>query len=244
MARREICCVKLSGLRGEMAEDKLAKRDAGQLAKFSAFKKKSKLFAGGLAIGLLIGVIATFVAFTYNPPDKEPVEPEVNVAVLLADVKQINELATASETYTVVEKVEKKNDKLFDLIDIPFTDNFFILAYTGTIKAGVNLEQAEIAPSGKTVKVLLPQPTILSDTLNTDSFEVLHEQSGVFSPIHVDDVTEYLDKSQQEAEAAAVSGSVLQEAQENAKTSVQAIIEAALPEGYTVEVEFPVEAKE
>ena len=217
----------------------MGKSGAKQSRWFAAFRKKAKPFAGGLAIGLLIGIVATFVAFTHNPPDEEAAEPELNVAVLLADVKQINELATASETYTVVEKVEKKNDKLFDLIDIPFTDNFFILAYTGTIKAGVDLEQAEIVPSGKTVKVSLPQPEILSDELNTDSFEVLHEQSGVFSPIHVDDVTAYLDKSQREAEAAAVSGSVLQEAQENAKTSVQAIIEAAVPEGYTVEVEFP-----
>ena len=46
----------------------------------------------------------------------------------MSEISQINELATASQTYTVVEKVES-NSKLFDTIDIPFSENFFILTY-------------------------------------------------------------------------------------------------------------------
>lgn len=220
-----------------MSEEKKDIAIKKQVERLAELKKKSKLFGGGLAIGLAVGIVATIVAFTYNPPDKEPAEPEVNIAALFEDVKQINELATASEDYTVVEKVEKKNDKLFDLIDIPFTDNFFILAYKGTIKAGVNLDNAGIESAGSTVTVSLPAAEILSDDLDTGSFKVLHEQSGVFSPVHVDAVTEYLDRSQQEAEAAAVRGEVLQEAQTNAEESVKALLGAALPDGWTVEVQ-------
>ena len=89
--------------------------------------KKAKLIGIGAAIGLVIGAFSVFMLFTYNPPDKQQ-EPNVDVAVLMSEISQINELATASQTYTVVEKVES-NSKLFDTIDIPFSENFFILTY-------------------------------------------------------------------------------------------------------------------
>lgn len=225
--------------------NQLTKSEKGQLARINETKKKAKYIGGGLLIGLLVGIAVTFTLLTYNPPDEPEPEPQLDVAVLLADVKQISELATASETYTVVEKVEKKNDKVFfDLIDVPFTDNFFILAYEGTIKAGVNMDEVQISLDGKTVRVAVPQAAILSDAIDTSSMRVLHEQTGMFSEIHVDDVAQYLDKSRQEAEAAAVSGTVLQEAQENAEVSIRAILEAALPEGYGIEFESAVASQE
>ena len=59
---------------------------------------------------------------------------------------------------------------------------------------------------------------------------------NVLNPIGVEDVTQYIDESRQEAEAAAISGEVLNEAQENAVSSIEALLGAALPEGYTIEV--------
>ena len=158
----------------------------------------------------------------------------------MSEISQINELATASQTYTVVEKVES-NSKLFDTIDIPFSENFFILTYMGELKAGVNLDEAQIALEGTTVKVSLPQATILSDAIDTTSFKVLHEQNNFLNPIGVEDVTQYIDESRQEAEAAAISGEVLNEAQENAVSSIEALLGAALPEGYTIEVSSAVQ---
>ena len=106
----------------------------------------------------------------------------------------------------------------------------------GELKAGVNLDEAQVALEGTTVKVSLPQATILSDAIDTTSFKVLHEQNNFLNPIGVEDVTQYIDESRQEAEAAAISGEVLNEAQENAVSSIEALLGAALPEGYTIEV--------
>ena len=196
--------------------------------------KKAKLIGIGAAIGLVVGAFSVFMLFTYTPPDKQE-EPNVDVAVLMSEISQINELATASQTYTVVEKVES-NSKLFDTIDIPFSENFFILTYMGELKAGVNLDEAQVALEGTTVKVSLPQATNLSDAIDTTSFKVLHEQNNFLNPIGVEDVTQHIDESRQEAEAAAISGEVLNEAQENAVSSIEALLGAALPEGYTIEV--------
>lgn len=194
-----------------------------------------KSFVGGVVVGLVVGAVVVTLLFTYNPPDQREGD-EVDAAILMEEIAQISELATAEQSYTVAEKVSSSNT-LFDLVDIPFTEKFFILTYTGSIKAGVNLDDASIAVEGTTVRVTLPPAQILSDDIDTESFKTLHEQEGLFNPLHVDDVTQYLDKTRQEAEAAALAGDVLAEAQANAEESVRALLGAALPEGYAIEFE-------
>lgn len=195
-----------------------------------------KSFVGGVVVGLVVGAVVVTLLFTYNPPDQRE-GGEVDAAILMEEIAQISELATAEQSYTVAEKVSSTNT-LFDLVDIPFTEKFFILTYTGSIKAGVNLDDASIAVEGATVRVTLPPAQILSDAIDTESFKTLHEQEGLFNPLHVDDVTQYLDKTRQEAEAAALAGDVLAEAQANAEESVRALLGAALPEGYAIEFEI------
>lgn len=197
-----------------------------------------KSFVGGVVVGLVVGAVVVTLLFTYNPPDQRE-GGEVDAAILMEEIAQISELATAEQSYTVAEKVSSTNT-LFDLVDIPFTEKFFILTYTGSIKAGVNLDDASIAVEGATVRVTLPPAQILSDAIDTESFKTLHEQEGLFNPLHVDDVTQYLDKTRQEAEAAALAGDVLAEAQANAEESVRALLTAALPEGYAIEFETEV----
>ncbi|MCI8451027.1 MAG: DUF4230 domain-containing protein [Eggerthellaceae bacterium] len=194
-----------------------------------------KSFVGGVVVGLVVGAVVVTLLFTYNPPDQREGD-EVDAAILMEEIAQISELATAEQSYTVAEKVSSSNT-LFDLVDIPFTEKFFILTYAGSIKAGVNLDDASIAVEGTTVRVTLPPAQILSDAIDTESFKTLHEQEGLFNPLHVDDVTQYLDKTRQEAEAAALAGDVLAEAQANAEESVRALLGAALPEGYAIEFE-------
>ena len=194
-----------------------------------------KSFVGGVVVGLVVGAVVVTLLFTYNPPDQREGD-EVDAAILMEEIAQISELATAEQSYSVAEKVSSSNT-LFDLVDIPFTEKFFILTYTGSIKAGVNLDDASIAVEGATVRVTLPPAQILSDAIDTESFKTLHEQEGLFNPLHVDDVTQYLDKTRQEAEAAALAGDVLAEAQANAEESVRALLGAALPEGYAIEFE-------
>lgn len=196
---------------------------------------KAKLIGLGVVIGLVVGAFSVFMLFTYNPPDEQRDGGSIDAAILMSEISQINELATAVQTYTVVEKVES-NSKLFDTFDIPFSENFFILTYTGEVKAGVNLDEAQVSLEGETVKVTIPPATILSDAIDTTSFKVLHEQNNFINPISVEDATSCIDRTRQEAEAAAISGDVLAEAQENAESSVRTLLTVAVPAGYTVEI--------
>ncbi len=188
----------------------------------------------GCVLGIAVGAFTTCMLFAYNPPDKQD-DAELSAIAVMNEIIQINELATASQTYTVVEKVEDAN-RLFDLVDIPFTDKMFILAYNGEIKAGVNLDEARVEVEGDMVRVVLPAATILSDAIDTGSFRTLHEQAWIFNQINIEDVTKYLNETQRQVESEAAGGKVLAEAQANAESSVRALLGSVLPEKYNLEV--------
>lgn len=213
-----------------------------------AFKDKidkNKKFLKGLTMGLVAGIIVTAaiaVAIALRPapePAAEPIEEDdPDAVVMLSQIAEISELATVEQTYSICDKVTN-TDRIFDLIDNPFTENWFILAYSATLKAGVNLENAQINIDGTIVRITLPEPEIISNEIHTDSFHVLHESNNVFSPIHVDDVTSYIDQSRTNAEAASLEDGLLDKAKISAEEIVSALLMAGLPEGYTVEFTSP-----
>lgn len=211
-----------------------------------AFKDKidkNKKFLKGLTMGLVAGIIVTAaiaVAIALRPdPVTEPADANgPDTVVMLSQISQISELATVEQSYTICEKVTSTN-RLFDMVDIPFTENWFILAYNATLKAGINLEHTQVRVEGTTVYVTIPDAQILSNEIHTDSFKVLHEQNNIFNDIEVADVTSYIDQSRCDAEAAALEGDLLDKAESNAKDAIVGLISPTLPEGYAVEFTSP-----
>lgn len=106
----------------------------------------------------------------------------------------------------------------------------------GELKAGVNLDEAQVALEGTTVKGVAAAGDHPVGCHRHDQLQGAARTEQLPQPIGVEDVTQYIDESRQEAEAAAISGEVLNEAQENAVSSIEALLGAALPEGYTIEV--------
>ena len=74
---------------------------------------------------------------------------------------------------------------------IPFTTKSFILTYDGTVKAGVDLDGAEVSVSGTTVTITLPEAEILSHEIDEDSMEVFDEKTSIFNPFTVEDFTSF-----------------------------------------------------
>ena len=197
-----------------------------------------------LVIGVVLGFWGASVALDFeNPPDEPKERVVVDITVLQEGIAKASELTSAKQLYTVVEKVEK-TDKLFGKIDLPITKSSFILVYSGVVHAGVDLEDAVVSldEATDTVVVTLPSAEILVNAANADTYRVLDEENNILNPIKVEDVTNYLSESQHAAEKAAAEGEVLAEAQENAEDVIRAMLETALPEGYTVVFEVLPEA--
>lgn len=197
--------------------------------------RKSVVFA--LVGGLLLGSGGVLLFQWYNPKD----DPEVSAfsaSVIMSRIVDRNEMVAASQDYTIVEKAGDQN-KLFDFIEIPFTQNSFWYRYSGTIEATVDLSAAKWDAKGETsIVVTLPEPTTQNVPDMTVS-GVLEERNNILNPIHVEDVDAFqrdcIAKSNQQAE----EGGLLEQAKLNAQANLQSMFDVACgKDACKVEVEW------
>lgn len=160
---------------------------------------------------------------------------QIDAVVLQNQLTEIRELATVTYAYTNMAQFENSND--FYGVKIPFTTKSFILTYDGTIKAGVDLDGADVGISGTAVTITLPEAQILSHEIDEDSVEVFDEKASIFNPFTVEDFTSFQSDQKAAMEEKALSRGLLEEARAKAVSSVEQLFAAALPETYTVTVQ-------
>lgn len=178
---------------------------------------------------LLCAVVGTVCWFAGRGGVEETTE--LDAVVLENQLTGISELA--SVTYSYTNMAQFRNSSEFYGMTVPFTTKSFILTYDGVIKAGVDLSAAEVRVSGTAVTVKLPEAAILSHEIDEDSVEVFDEKTSIFNPFTVEDMAAFQADQKQAMEAKALDKGLLTEAAEKAKISVEALLSAALPEGYT-----------
>lgn len=184
----------------------------------------------GLLIGLIVGIGGVILVQNYGQPsDSGNVKPSVVFDRIVAK----SELVSASQGYNITDKATDVNS-FFDLFDIPFTQNSFWYRYVGTIKAGVDLENAAFAQDGNMITVTLDQPYIVSNTPNMDESGVLEENNNIFNPIHVEDIDAFQRMCVEQSEESVVEGGLLDEAKTNAEQDIADMFNAALGDAYTV----------
>lgn len=204
----------------EAREGNTGQKEKGAIRNFFS---KPRTFFGGVFLGLILGIVGTYAFINYNPPDEKPITDSV---VMKEAICQVNELATASYTYTIAEAVTDSNK--FYGVTMPFTDNKFVVVCSGEVKAGVNLDSVDIDATDDAVTVKLPEPEILSNEVNPYSFEVVHEGNNFLNPFHMSDFTGwYKDHSEGMSERAKTSD-VLTKAQENAQSSIRGVLDPML----------------
>lgn len=192
--------------------------------------KGKLMFLGiGLIAGVVLGVLGLRFLQNYNPPDKpDTLSPSVVFSRIVAQ----NEMVSVSQDYNIVDKV---TDNLNFLgFQLPINNNFWY-RYTGTITAGVNMEQATYDQQGSTITVTLPAPYIISNTPDMDKSGVLEENNNAFYPIKVEKVDEFQAQCIQESEQDAIDGGLLDDAKTNAEANIQNMFTAALGDEYTIE---------
>ena len=160
---------------------------------------------------------------------------QIDAVVLQNQLTEIRELATVTYTYTNMAQFESSND--FYGVKVPFTTKSFILTYDGTIKAGVDLDGADVGISGTAVTITLPEAQILSHEIDEDSVEVFDEKTSIFNPFTVEDFTSFQADQKAAMEERALSRGLLEEARRKAASSVEQLLSAALPDTYTVEIQ-------
>lgn len=185
------------------------------------------LFAGGLRLGkILYGASIT----------KE--KTQVTDKLLYQQLQQENELSTVKYFYTAMGKYE--NSIQMGNTNIPFTKKSFIIAYDGVIKAGIDMDKVQIHVDGKKIMIDVPAAEILSHEVDENSVQVYDEKNSIFNGLSTEDVINFQKEQKEEMEQRAVNSGILEEAEENAKKSLQSLYNVFLEsdeyeEGYLLE---------
>ena len=149
--------------------------------------------------------------------------------------KDIGELATQAVYYTNVQ-ITSDYRKLFNTnINIPLTKNKYIYSYDGLIKAGLDFEKIEyeINHEAKTITIKLPEPIIISNELDQNSFEIYDETENIFNPLQITTLNEGQKAAKEEAEQKAKKNGLYENALSNAKVLIDTVCNGFYPE-YTV----------
>ena len=203
--------------------------------------KLAKVGSVCATIGLVLGIAGTLFVSNYNPSDNIG----ASASAVFGRIVEQNELVSVSQDYSIVDK-QGDSASFFGLFDIPFTDNSFWYRYEGTLKAGVNLETAEIDAQGNNLTITLDPAYIISNTPDMDSSGVLEERNNVLNPIEVGDVDAFQQWCVEQSEAQAIEGGLLDEAQYEAENQLNQLFYTALGDDVTVSFvwrEAPVEGE-
>lgn len=162
--------------------------------------------------------------------------------VLMQQIQEIGELATSKFYYTNMGRYE--NTLQVGGKNIPFTRKMFIISYDGIVKAGVELKDIRVTLRDRAIRVVIPEAKILSHEVDMDSVTVFDEKNSIFNGLATEDVTRFLTEQNGLMEAKAVESGLLENARQNAGSSLRTLYQALIKEhegdeeGYTLEIVF------
>ena len=191
--------------------------------------KPLRIVAGGIAILVLVmGLLISWGksnAEKYVEIDKKyreliqmiDEEPQIDVLYIGNKLEAISELAAAKMTYNGIIHFEEGKIPLI-------TKKEFYMSYRVSMKAGFNLELADIQVTDNTVTVRLPEAEIYEPTMYEDSFQFFDKSFGIFSPENIEDLAQAIS----EAKADALAQPETQEMKAKAEEQVVALLTALL----------------
>lgn len=185
---------------------------------------------------IIFGVILAIVCFAvgFFSGGREEKLPVLSSITVENQLQQISQLATIRYSYTNMGQFENSNE--FYGIKLPFTTKSFIVAYDGTITAGVDLTEAKVTVTDQKVTIALPAPQILSHEVDPNSLEVFDETTSIFNPITIEDYTGFQADQQGVMEEKAIQSGLLTQAKDQAETAIGGLITPLLQEGQALEI--------
>ena len=190
---------------------------------------KSKVFIG--LICLVIGGAGVFIIQSLSPKNTSDGPKIVEASTIFERIQAQNEMVGASQRYNITEKASNDNtmDTFLGRIHVPFTENSFWYRYVGTIKAGVNLADANFSKKDDgTIVASLPAPYIISNTPDKDASGVLEENNNILNPIHIEDIDAFMRQCVEKSESESVSNGLYDEAKKNIEKNIEGMFQAAL----------------
>ena len=168
---------------------------------------------------MLIVILAT-ISVTFFLTNKFHGQQLYSVSGVLEQVKDISELNTVEMYFNEI--IDFKNAKLFNNFQIPFTEKSFIFTVKSKVKAGVDLssiDEGDIAISGKSLLIQLPNPTITSKEIL--SYKVYDEKNGLFNEVTTEDTLKALELFEKDMEEQALGSGIIEKSKKNTENIIR-----------------------
>ncbi len=195
--------------------------------------RKVKLFLIFLLVTFFaIGIIWTFLSI------QNVFTPKTTITIsdgVLKELRSLNRLETASFT---VEKIIDAGTSGNAFSEFLYGDRILLIA-NGQIIAGFdlsNLKEEEVVINGKEIKLILPKPQILVTTLDNNKTRVYDRKRGILSQGDKDLEAKARLAAEQSIYEAACKGNILEEASNNARKQLGALLKALGFETVTIEI--------
>ena len=173
--------------------------------------KKILMLVAAVAL-VAVGVVGT-LAF------QRAFEPSVKLTTtsIQEQLSNSSELATAKLEYRGLVRYENG--------DIDFINKKgFTMVYDAEVRAGVDLAQASVDVSGRTVTVCLPQAQLLGIEIDPNSIEFYDSTFALFNWENKQDTAEALKTAQTDAEERVNQTGMIEQANEQARTLVENLL--------------------
>ena len=173
--------------------------------------KKIALAVAAVAL-VALGVFGTLaVQRTFQP------------SVSLSSTSIQEQLSNCSELATA--KLEYRGLVRYENGDIDFINKKgFTMVYDAEVRAGVDLSQASVDVSGRTVTVRLPQARLLGIEIDPHSIEFYDSAFALFNWENKQDTAEALKAAQADAEGKVDQTGMIEQAREQARTLVENLL--------------------
>lgn len=168
---------------------------------------------------MLIVILAT-ISVTFFVTNKFHEQELYSASGVLEQVKDISELNTVEMYFNEI--IDFKNAKLFNNFQIPFTEKSFIFTVKSKVKAGVDLssiDEGDIAISGKSLLIQLPNPTITSKEIL--SYKVYDEKNGLFNEVTTEDTLKALELFEKDMEEQALGSGIIEKSKKNTENIIR-----------------------
>lgn len=194
-------------------------------------------------VSLLLLVCAAVAATVFVMKKLEPVSPkgpDITSAFVEQQINEISELATLHHHYRKNANYQDAKKLLEYMPDWRINKSIkeFMLIYQGDVKLGYDLKdiKVNVDPVTKTIAIALPEPKILSHSIDFKSIQVLWEKKGWFNDIRFEDFKQFFIAEQKKYEEEN-NDELKRRAREHAQKIIQLYLGSVVKDDYQIKLD-------
>ncbi|WP_295056367.1 DUF4230 domain-containing protein [uncultured Fibrobacter sp.] len=193
-----------------------------------------------IAILLIICATSVTTALVMKKLYSDTKRTSITSEFVEQQISEISELATLHHHYRKNANYQDAKKLLEYMPDWRINKSIkeFSLVYEGDVKLGYNLKDIKILvePNTQSIFIYLPEPRILSHSIDFESIQILWERQGWFNNIRFEDFKQFFISEQKKYEQEN-SEELKRRAREHAMKLIQLRLGTTIEHGYKVNLE-------